>query len=289
MLSALEYHRPASLEEACMLLQQLGAEAMPLAGGTDVIPDLGRGLKTARHVVSLRDLDELRGIRVESGVLRIGALATPAQIAAADEVSAWRPELLDAVRVFGTPQVRNRATLGGNLCSAASCGDLPPMLIALGAQARLLGPDGERAVALEEFFVGARETRLEPAEVLVDVVVPVRKPREGACYEVFGRRGAGFITVAGVAACVRLGEADLCESARVVLGAVAETPLYVPEAGARLEGRTLDDDALAAAAECARVASRPICDVRGSAEHRADVLEVLATRALRAARERARA
>jgi len=286
VLSTLQYHRPASLAEACTLLQQLGGEAVPLAGGTDLIPDLERGLKTTGHVVSLRDLDELRGIRVEDDVLRIGALVTPSEISRSEVIRGRCSGLLDAVGVFGSPQVRNRATLGGNLCSAASCGDLPPMLIALDAQVRLVGPGGERGLALADFFTGARQTRLDPAEILVDVVLPVRKPGEGACYEVFGRRGAGFITVAGVAAFVHL-EEGLCRHARVVLGAVAETPLLVPSAGEFLEGRALDDAAIAAAAELAQAAGRPISDVRGSAEFRSEVLEVLAMRALRTARERA--
>ncbi len=288
MLHALEYHRPASVDEACSLLQQLGSDAMPLAGGTDVIPDLERGLKTAHHVVSLRDLDELRGIRVEDGRLRIGALVTPRDIARSEAVAAERPELLDAVGVFGNPQVRNRATVGGNLCSAASCGDLPPMLIALDARARLFGPDGEREAAVDTFFTGARATRLGPAELMLDVAVPVRTAGTGAAYEVFGRRGAGFITVAGVAAFVRL-EDGACRDARVVVGAVAETPLFVPAAGEVLEGRPLDAAAIAAAAACAREAARPISDVRGTADYRSEVLEVLATRALQNARERAQA
>ncbi|MHC5011136.1 MAG: FAD binding domain-containing protein [Planctomycetota bacterium] len=287
MLSALAYHRPASLDEARAMLQQFGRDALLLAGGTDVIPDLERGLKTARHVVSLRDLDALRGIRVVDGFVRIGALVTPTEIARSDVIASRRPELGDAVGVFGSPQVRNRATVGGNLCSAASCGDLPPLLIALDARVRLIGEDGEREVALETFFTGARQTQLGPGEILVDVLVPVRSPGEGACYEVFGRRGAAFISVAGVAAFVEV-EDGVCRRARVVVGAVAETPLFVPAAGEALEGRSLEDAAIAAAAEIARDAARPITDVRGSSDYRREVLAVLATRALRTARERSR-
>jgi len=284
MLPALDYHRPASLGEACELLARFGGDALPLAGGTDVVVDLRRGARSPLHLVSLRDLEELRGIRVEDGALRLGALTTPAELAASSELASARPELLDAVRVFAAPQVRNTATLGGNLCTAAACGDLPPLLIALGAQVRLAGPDGERTLPLEELFADVRQTVLAPGEILVDVSVPVRGPGEGARYEAFGRRAATFITVAGVAAALRL-EGGTCRRARVVLSAVAPTPLLVPQT---LEGGAVDDAAIDRAAVAARAAALPISDVRGSAEHRRDLVETLARRALLAARERAR-
>jgi len=273
MLPALDYHRPATLEQACELLRDFGDEGVALAGGTDVVVDLRRGAMGARHLVSLRELGELRGIRVEDGVLRIGALTTPAELGAAAEIEAVRPELLDAVRGFAGPQIRNVATVGGNLCTAASCGDLAPMLIALGASVRVVGPGGEREMALEELFRDVRETVLALGEILVEVAVPVRKPGEGARYEAFGRRAASFITVAGVAAYVRLAD----RYCRVVLGAVAPTPVVVP----------LEDTDIEKAAAAARAAALPISDVRGSAEHRRDLVEVLTRRALRVAQERA--
>ena len=211
-----EYHRPVSLSEACALLSKLGREALPLAGGTDVIVDLRRGLKRPRHLVSLSDLEELRQIVVEDGELRIGASITPAQLEASDLVASARPELLDAVGAFGTPQVRNRATIGGNLCSAASCGDLAPLLVALSARAVVAGPEMRRELSLDEFFGDHRRTVLEAGEILVEVVVPVRGSGEGAAYQVFGLRAANYITVAGVAAFVQL-EKAVCRQARIAL------------------------------------------------------------------------
>lgn len=286
MLPALDYHRPATLGEACSLLERFGADAVALAGGTDVVVDLRRGARRPRHLVSLRDVAELRGIRVADGLLRLGALTTAAEMAAAPELPAARPDLLDALRVFAGPQIRNVATLGGNLCTAASCGDLAPMLIALGARVRLAGPAGERTLPLEEFFRDARATVLAPGEILVEVTVPVRAAGDGARYEAFGRRAASFITVAGVAAAVHI-ENGNCRRARVVLGAVAPIPLLVPAAAKALEGRAPDDASIGAAAAAARAAALPISDVRGSAEHRRDIVEVLTRRALLAARERA--
>jgi carbon-monoxide dehydrogenase medium subunit len=280
------YHRPASLAEACRLLEDLGDDALLLAGGTDVVPDLRRQARNPRHIVSLRDLADLDGIHLEGGHLRIGALSTPARIAESSLVRSARPDLLDAVGVFATPQVRNRATIGGNLCTAAACGDLTPLLLALGAVAVVAATKGRREIPMDGFFRGVRSTTMLPGEILVEILVPARKPGEGARYEAFGQRAAAFITVAGVAASVRL-EGEICSHARVVLSAVAPTPLLVTAASERLTGRPLDEAAMAEAADLARKAARPISDVRGSAQHRRDLVETLTVRALRAARKRA--
>lgn len=281
------YHRPASLEEACSLLAELGPEALALAGGTDIVPDIRRGAKRPQHLVSLRDLSELRGIRIEGEEIRIGALSTVAEIRAADPLEVVRPELLEAIEVFASPQIRSRATIGGNLCTAASCSDLVPLLMAVGSRVQVVGPDGERDISLEDFFEDVRVTALGPGEIVVDVVVPVRKSGEGACYETFGLRAAAFITVAGVAAAVKV-DGETCRSARVVLSAVAPTPVLVPKAGEILIESSLEDAALAAAGRAAREAARPISDIRGSAEHRRELVEVLTVRALHIAGDRAR-
>jgi carbon-monoxide dehydrogenase medium subunit len=280
-----EYHRPASLDEACGLLRELGEEALPLAGGTDLIVDIRRGARRSGHLVSLADLEELRGMEVHGRELRIGALVTPAQLGASELVRDFRPELLDAVEVFGTPQVRNRATVGGSLCTAASCGDLAPLLVALGARVEVAGPEGLRELPLEGFFHQHRRTTLEAGEILAAVSLPVRSARDGGAYRAFGLRADNFITVAGVAAWISV-EGGVCTGARIALGAVAPTPLRAPAAEARLVGTTLDEAVMAAAAQAAREAALPISDLRGSAEHRRELVETLCERALRAAKER---
>jgi len=281
------YHRPSSLDEACGLLASLGPEALALAGGTDIVPDIRRGTKRPQHLVSLRDLAELRGVRVDDGLIRIGALTTAADIGAAEVLRMARPELLEAIEVFGSPQVRNRATIGGNLCTAAACSDLVPLLMAVGARVSVAGPDGRREIAVEDLFADVRLTVLSAGEIVVDVMIPARRAGEGAHYETFGMRAAAFITVAGVAAVVHL-EAEICARARVVLSAVAPTPMLVPVAAEALIGTALDDDAIDEAARAARQAAQPISDIRGSAQYRRELVEVLCRRALRAASEKAR-
>ncbi|MFH1762842.1 MAG: xanthine dehydrogenase family protein subunit M [Gemmatimonadota bacterium] len=286
MGSSVEYHRPGSLSEACDLLHTLGADAVPLAGGTDVIVELRRGPKRPSHLVSLADLNELREIALENGKLRIGALVTPAQMEASKDVLSSRPELMDVVGVFGTPQVRNRATVGGNLCTAASCGDMAPLLMVLGARVVVATPEGARDLSMEEFFGDHRRTVLEPGHILSEVIVPARVPGEGAAYRAFGLRATNFITVAGAAAYLKVDGAR-CTEARLALGAVAPTPFLVPGAAQVLVGTDLRDKDLANVGLAAGAAATPISDVRGSAEHRRELVIRLCVRALRAARERA--
>ena len=280
------YHRPGSVGEACDLLRELGPDASVLAGGTDVLVDVKRGSSRPAHLVSLSALEELKRIVLTGEDLRIGALVTPAALEASGEVPSARPELLDAVRVFGTPQVRNRATVGGNLCTAASCGDLAPILMALGAGVGIQGPDGRRDLSLADFFQDHRKTRLREGEILVEIVVPVRAPGEGVAYDAFGLRAANFITVASVAAALHMRD-GLCRGARVALGAVAPTPLLVPSAQERLLGSRLDEDRIREASLAAREAAAPVSDVRGSSRHRSELVEVLCRRVLEKARDRA--
>ena len=248
--------------------------------------DLRRGTKAPSHLVSLADLQELRGIRLEGETIRIGALVTPVQLEASAEVQMARPELLDAVGVFGTPQVRNRATLGGNLCTAASCADFAPLLLALSARVVIAAPERTREVPGDDFFGDHRKTILAGGHVLAEILVPVRVSDEGAAYEAFGLRATNFISVASAAARLRFDE-ELCSEASLALGAVAPTPLLVKAAQELLVGGRAGEEDLAAAAAAAAEASAPITDIRGSEEHRRELVEELSLRVLRKARERA--
>ncbi|MBT8398079.1 MAG: xanthine dehydrogenase family protein subunit M [Gemmatimonadetes bacterium] len=283
---SVEYHRPSSLAEACELLHQLGDAAIPLAGGTDVVVDLRRGTKAPKHLVSLADLSALRGISLSDGALTVGALVTPTQLETSQEVASTRPEFLDAVGVFGTPQVRNRATVGGNLCTAASCADLSPLLLVLNARVTVATPTGSREVPLEEFFGDHRSTVLEPGHLVSAVSVPSRAPGEGAAYEAFGLRAANSITVAGAAAYLRM-EEGLCTGARVALGAVSPCPLLVPGVEEVLVGTEAGDPNLERAALAAADAAEPLSDIRGTAAHRRELVERLTVRAFQVARGRA--
>lgn len=273
------WHRPASLAEACALGLQYGSDAAFLAGGTELIPDYRRARETARHLIALESVPELRGITQEQGLLRIGALTTIAEVAASPLVRSLAPALADAARAIGSPQIRSMATIGGNFCRAVPCADTPPAAIVSAARVRLVGTAGARELDAVDFFTGARATALELGEVLVEIVLPAQPPSTGASYQRFARRRGPALAVAAVAARVTL-DRDRISDARIALGAVSPIPLTVARASALLEGEMPSSALLEAAAELCAQAALPISDVRGSAAYRKELVRVLAGRAL---------
>lgn len=299
----IELHECESIEQAGRLLARYGAGARILAGGTDLLVDLKTDRTRTHHLISLQRLAALRGVALESGGgrqdeglaqratsdhLRIGALTTINGLHASPLVRRHVPPLRDATREMATVQVRNLATIGGNIASAVPCADLPPILMALGASVVLWSAAGTRTVFLDAFFVGPRKTVLQPEEVLIEVRVPTIRPRFGAAYVRFALRDGNAIAVASVAAGLMLTEGDRITAACVVLGAVAPTPLVAKPAAEVLVGETACDEIIERAAAVAKRCARPISDVRGSADYRRELVEVLTRRALAAAAQRAR-
>ena len=282
-----QLHETTTLDEVASLLGRFAPDARLLAGGTDLLVDLKTGRAHCEHVISLRRIGALRGVSETADGLRIGALTTITELGRAPAVR-WRfSPLLDATSVMATEQIRNAATVGGNLAAAVPCADLPPILTAMNASALLWSPRGERAVALQSFFLGPRQTALAGDEVLLAVTVPVPPTGFGAAYARFQLRDGNAIAVAGVAASLLLAADGRVSDARVVLGAVAPVPKLVTLAGAALVGRPPEESAFARAAEEAAAAAEPISDVRGSAEYRRQLVGVLTRRALANAHQRA--
>lgn len=280
------YHRPASLAEACALGERLGADAAFLAGGTELLPDYQRQRETARHLIALDALDELRGIGVENGRLAIGGLTTIAEVAASSVVSEWFPALAEAAQAIGSPPIRSRATIGGNFCRAVPCADTPPAAIAGGALVRVIGPVGMREMDAERFVTGPRQTALQPGEVMVAVLVPAQPRHSGASYHRFARRQGSALAVAAVAARVTMEDGKIGE-ARLALGAVSPVPMLAGRAAALLQGETPSADLFALAGALCADEALPISDLRGSAEFRRELVSVLARRALADAVRRA--
>ena len=284
-----ELHESHSLEEASALLTRHAPDVRLLAGGTDLLVDLKAGRVSVRHLVSLSRIDALRGVSLTADGLRIGALTTITQLDRSDPVRERFAPIRDATSRMAARQIRNVATVGGNIVSAVPCADLPPILTVMNASVMLWSPDGERSVALRDFFVDARRTVRRDEELLIAITVPTPSARFGAAYARFGLREGNAIAVAAVAAGVRLGENDMIQDAQIALGAVAPTPKRVEAARTALLGaRPDDDDAFGKAADAAMEAAEPICDVRGSAEYRRELVGVLTRRALATACERAR-
>ncbi len=197
-------HRPDKLDEACRILDE-SSDGVLLAGGTDLLLDLKQGKRHHQDVVSLTRIAELQSIVVENDKLVLGAAVTHNQLIESPVVREKCFALSEAAEVIGTEQIRNTATVGGNLCTAASCADTAPILFALRAEVEITNSRGTRALPLEEFFTGHRTTALERGDILSRILVPVPAPGTGACYQKFGLRGAANISVASVAAMIRSG------------------------------------------------------------------------------------
>lgn len=282
-----ELHETSTLAEASDLLRRYGTDARLLAGGTDLLVDLRSARVRVGHVISLNRIDDLRGISMSEAGLRIGALTTIAQLDRSDIVRERFSPIIDATSRMSAPPIRSVATVGGNIVSAVPCADLPPILATMHASVALWSPEGERSVPLASLFVGPRQTTLCEGEVLSAVLVPCMRSRFGAAYERFGLRDGNAIAVASVAGSLELERDDTVRECRIVLGAVAPIPKLVESASAALVGKKPEADAFREAAAAAMSAAEPICDVRGSAEFRRELVGVLTQRALKTALQRA--
>ena len=285
-IPSIEVHKAATLQEASALLGRFSPDVRVLAGGTDVLVDLKTARFSVGHLVALGGIKKLRGVTEERDGLRIGALTTITELDRSPLVAGAYAALRDATSRMATPQVRNAATVGGNVAGAVPCADLPPILIAMNATALLSSDKGERTVALEDLVVGPRTTVLRDNELLAAVNVPRPPERFGAAYARFGLREANAIAVAGVAVALALNDDRTVRSARIALCAVAPVPKFVKEATRLLVGRVLDERACAQAAALAMEAAEPISDLRGSAEYRRELVGTLTRRALAAAHQR---
>jgi carbon-monoxide dehydrogenase medium subunit len=283
-----DFVEPASVSEACALLAEDPEGSAVFAGGTDILVDLKAGLKDHRRLVSLGRIEELRDLTLaDGGALRIGATVTISQIARHQEVAKRFPGINDAAMSLAAEQVRNQATVAGNLCMAVPSADMAPILLAHGAAMRVVSPAGERSVPLREFFVAPRETVLGPADVVVAIDVPAPAPNTGDASLRQGGRVSLSLPMAAAAAVVEM-EGATCREATVALGAVAPTPIVASGVGEAVAGKELREDVLREAGELAAGAALPIDDLRASKEYRLELVKVLTRRVLMAAAERAK-
>jgi len=283
-----EYARPESVDEAVRLLSEHGEKARILAGGTDVLVQLRGGFRAADWVVDIKEIPELNGIAWDdSSGLTIGAAVPCYRVYENADIKEHYPGLVDAASLIGGTQIQGRASLGGNLCNAAPSADAVPAMIVLEATARVVGPDGERTIAVEDFCSAPGKNVLKPGELLVSLHFPAPKPRSGAHYMRFIPRNEMDIAVAGAGVSVVLDNGNFA-SARVALASVAPTPLFVKEAGEALAGQPVNEESIQRAAEIAKQAAKPIDDMRGTTRYRKHLCEVLTRRALHIAVERAK-
>jgi len=283
-MKAFDYVRPSTLKEACAALADPSGSARALAGGTDVLVQMKASGLRPSAVVSLRDIPGLSFIQADDdGGVTIGAVTPLGQIERSPVLKERFPAIAQAAAWVGSAQVRNRATIGGNLCNAAPSADTAPILIALGAEAVLTDAHDERVLLLEDFFTGPGQTVLRRGELLKAVRVPPTPERSYATYLKTFRSAMDCCTV-GVGLFAAFDEgATVVNAVRLALGAVAPTPMRARAAEALLTGRELDEETIAAASAKAVEEAQPIDDIRASAAYREVLVEVMSRRVLTAA------
>jgi carbon-monoxide dehydrogenase medium subunit len=282
ILHNFEYFDPTTLSQAVELLRQHAGNAKILAGGTDLFLRMRHRAIRPEVVIDIKRIPELAGLHYSSqDGLRIGATVAHATVAAHAAVRQHYGGIATAAHWVGSLQTRHRGTVVGNLCNASPAADTAPALLAYGATIIIVGPQGEREVALEQFFQGPGRTVLSPVEMVTAIRVPPLPGRVGWGYF---RRTRTVIDIALVSACAVLhAENGVCREVRIGLGAVGPTPLRAHRAEASLAGQPPSAERIVAAAKAAAEESRPISDVRCSGEYRKDMVEVLTKRCLESA------
>jgi len=278
-----QYLEPATIEEAVSLLTKYNGRAKVIAGGTDLLVQMRQKVIRPDYVVDIINIPGLDYINYdEEKGLRIGALTTIRSLEKSAELRQRYPVISQAASQLGSVAIRNMGTLGGNLCNAAPSAETAPALIGLSAKAKIVGPDGERVVPLEDFFIGPGTTVLKTAELLVEIQAPVLPPHTKGVYLKHAIRGTIDLAIVGVAIIATLEpETKVCEDIKVVLGAVAPTPMRTKKTEELITGKRIDDTLINESAESASTEARPISDVRASAWYRTEMVKALTRQALR--------
>jgi len=284
-----DYLTPTSTSEAISLHESYGDQAKYIAGGTDVMVKIKEGKISPQYVISLRHLQGLDHIIHEKEELRIGAMVTHRMLELSPAIRKEFPILIDAVENIGSVQIRNVATIGGNIVNAVPSADGSVPLITLGTEVRVIGPKGERSMALEDFFIGPGKTLLKSGEILLEFVIPKLPPHTGAAYWKHTRRAAMELPILGVAVLISLDDdMQTCTEARIGLGVVAPTPMRAKNAEAILKGKKVDDEILKKAGKAAAQECKARDSIRGKAWYRRDMVELFVQRMAIVAMERAR-
>jgi carbon-monoxide dehydrogenase medium subunit len=276
-----EYHRPDSIGAAVKLLASLGDEARVLAGGHSLIPMMKLRLATPGHLIDLKGIAGLSGVREEAGKIVIGAMTTQHKLLASRQIQSSLPILREAALLIADPQVRYRGTIGGNVANGDPGNDMPALMLALDANYTLEGPGGRRSVASRDFYQGAYFTALEPGEILTSITIAAPAAGHGFAYEKLKRKVGDYATAAAAVLLTRAG--GKVKSCAIALTNLAETPVLAEAASEAVIGTSLDDASLGRAVEAAKSVMTPAADGRGPVEYRKHVGGIMVERALRRA------
>ena len=281
-----DYLRPDNLGQVLGLLKEHGPRATLIAGGTDVMAKIRNTKKAPEVLVSIRGLKDLKYIEKRDGY-RIGALTTHRMLEQSELIKSELSALHDGASRVGSVQVRNVATLGGNICNAAPSADTAGPLLVLDAIALMEGPEGKRSVPITEFFTGTYKTALKKDEVLTEIQIPAEMEHFGSAYWKHSRRKAMNLPILGIAVSVRM-DGEIIKDTRIALTVAAPTPVRAYKAEAFLKGKPLADEALNEAGKIA--ASTECCtlrdSLRGEAWYRGEIIEVYVPRMAKLAAKR---
>ena len=282
-----EYHAPATLSEAIALLGRYGDEAKVLAGSQSLVPLMKLRLAQPAHVVDLRKVDGLVGVREVQGALLVGALTTHAAMATSELVRSKLPMAAEAASQIGDPQVRNLGTIGGSLAHADPAADWPAVLTALDATVVVAGPRGERTLKVQDLITGPLSTVLENGELLTQVKIPLPPARTAGAYEKLPNPASRFAVV-GVAAEVSLDTRNAVQWSRIAITGLAPKVVRAAQVEQALQGKSGDAAAVKAAAARAADGIELRADLTGSAAYKAQLAAVYTERAVLRAISRAR-
>ena len=276
-----EYLEARTLRQAFRMLRQRGDQCRVVAGSTDFLVRWRAGFWHPDYVVNIQHIPGLGRVSFSRrNGLRMGALVTIQTLEQHPVIRQHYPALAAAASSFAGVQVRNLATVGGNICNASPSGDTLPALLVYGAECRVSGPEGSRQIALDHFFTGPGQTVLAHDEILTEITLPPPEPGTGSLYIKHSPRGAMDIATVGVASSLTLDRSGVCTNARIALGAVAPTPIRAHVAEGLLIGNKVDPDLMQEAASRAMAQASPIDDVRGTAGYRREMVGVLTRRTL---------
>jgi carbon-monoxide dehydrogenase medium subunit len=281
-----EYLRPSTIKEAVGLLKQHGDAAKILSGGQSLIPMMKLRIARPEYVIDINRIPGLEYIKEDAGYLAIGGLTREADLESSDLIRTKFPIIHDTAGFIADPQVRNMATVGGNLAHGDPANDHPATMLALGAQVIATGPSGSRTIAIDDFFVSLFTTALKGDEILTEIRIPMPPAHSGGAYFKLERKVGDFATV-GVAAQVTLDAGGLCSKAGIGLTNVGGTPLRARKAEDYLKGKKLDDSTIKQAGQLAADESEPSSDLRGPEDYKKAMVMELTRRALGRAGERA--
>jgi carbon-monoxide dehydrogenase medium subunit len=281
-----EYLRPTTIPEAIAFLQQYGDDAKILSGGQSLIPMMKLRIARPAYLIDINRIAGLSYIKEEGGSLKIGGLTREAELEASPLVRTRFPIIFDTARVIADPQVRNLATIAGNLAHGDPANDHPATMLALGAKVVATGAKGERVIPIEDFFVTLFTTALQQDEIVTEIRIPLPPAHSGGAYFKLERKVGDFATAA-VAAQATLDASGVCQQAGIGLTNVGPTPLKARNAEAFLRGKKFDEANIRQAAQIASEEAQPSSDLRGPAEYKKGLVKELTIRALSRAVERA--